>query len=150
MMINNMHIVKNVAIVSQDTRKNELIEWSFDNRRVLAQHHIIALGETADVLEGTLNVPVQKLMPGNIGGYEQLGKMITDGRVDVIIFIWDSNKSLPSEGDVKTLQRLAEEQNLVVATNSRTGEAVLSSSFLNDFKIKGVANESSFEAKKAV
>ena len=149
MMIDNMSIVKNVAIVSQDKRKNELIQWSFDSRHILARHHIIALGETADVLEGTLNIPVQKLVPGNIGGYEELGKMINDGNVDVIIFIWDTNKTLPYESDIKTLQRLAEEQNLVVATNSRTGEAVLSSSFLND-RLKNVVNEEKFETKKAV
>jgi len=150
MMINNMRIVKNVAIVSQDKRKNELIEWSFDNRHKLARHHVIALGETADVLEGTLNVPVQKLMPGNMGGYEELGRMIADGKVDMIMFIWDSNKTFPYESDIEKLQCLAEEQNLVVATTTRTGEAVLSSSFLNSFRLKNVVNEDRFGTKRAV
>jgi len=150
MMNKNMHLVKNVAIVVQEKRKNELIEWSFQNRYILAQHQIIALGENADVLEGTLNVPILKLAPGSIDGYEQLGKMISEKEVDVIIFLWDAKKTLPYESDIKTLQLLAEENDLVIATNKRTAEAVLSSSYFNHTNSSEGECENAFTGKAAV
>ena len=136
MMLNNMHIVKRIAIVAQDKRKNELIEWSFQNRDVLSRHEIIAAGYAGDVLEGTLNTPVQKLMPETLGGYQEMGKMIANGEVDMIIFLWDARKTQPHENDIKTLFRLAEENNIVIACNKPSAEVMLHSSFLNEVSCK--------------
>jgi len=141
MMLNNMHIVKRIAMVAQSNRKNELIEWSFHNRDVLSRHGIIAAGCAADVLEGTLNAPVKKLSPGNHGGYHEMGRMIANGEVDMVIFLWDAKKTEPHESDVKALFRLAEENNIVIACNKPSAEVMLHSSFLN---------EVSFDAKEAV
>ena len=133
-----MNIVKRIAIVAQDNRKNELIEWSFHNREVLKRHQIIAAGYTADILEGTLNCPVNKLMTGNLGGYQQIGQMISENKIDAIIFLWDARKVGPFDSDIKTLLRLAEEQEIVIALNQRSADVILASSFLNDV----VASES--------
>lgn len=134
-MINNMHIVKRIAIVAQDNRKNELIEWSFHNRHILSKHEIIAAGYAADLLEGILNTPLQKLLPGTLGGYQQMGKMITNGEVDMIIFLWDAKKTQPQEGDLNTLFHLAEQQDIVIAGNMPSAEVMLHSSFLNEVAI---------------
>jgi methylglyoxal synthase len=128
----NLNIVKRIAVVAEDARKNELIEWSFDNRQVLSRHNIIAAGYTADVLEGTLNAPVHKLMTGRLGGYQQLGTMIAEGKVDVIIFLWDGNSAPMCDADLKSLLQIAEDQQIVIAANKRTAEVILSSSFLNN------------------
>ena len=131
MSTENMNIVKRIAIVAHDNSKNDLIEWSFHNREVLKSHHIIAAGYTADVLEGTLNIPVNKLMTGSIGGYEQMGRMITEGKVDAIIFLGYPKKTRPVDSDMKSLLHLAEENNLVIALNKRTAEVVLTSAYLD-------------------
>ena len=134
-MINKMHIVKRIAIVAQDRSKNELIEWSFHNRHILSKHDIIAAGYAADVLEGTLNAPVQKLMEATLGGYQQMGNMIANKEVDMIIFLWDAKGAQAQESDMKTLFRLAEEQNIVIACNMPSAEVMLHSSFLNEVEV---------------
>jgi methylglyoxal synthase len=132
MSTNKMNIVKRIAIVAHDSSKNDLIEWSFHNREVLNRHNIIATGYAADVLEGTLNMPVNKLTAGLFGGYAQLGAMINDGKVDAIIFLGYPKKTTPADSDMKSLLQLAEENNLVIALNERTADVILTSAFLNE------------------
>ena len=150
MSTENMNIVKRIAIVAHDSSKNDLIEWSFHNREVLKAHEIIAAGHTADVLEGTLNTPVNKLVTGSLGGYAQMGGMITDGKVDVIIFLGYPKKTKPVDGDMKSLLHLAEEHNLVIALNKNTAEVILTSAFLNNQYLKNSLEVEVFEERKVV
>jgi methylglyoxal synthase len=132
MNTDKMNIVKRIAIVVHDSCKNDLIEWSFHNREVLKQHEIIAAGYAADVLEGTLNIPVHKLVTGSLGGYAAMGKMIIDGKVDAIIFLGYPKKTKPVDSDMKSLLHFAEENDLVIALNKRTAEVILTSAFLKN------------------
>ena len=139
-----MNIVKRIAIVAHDSSKNDLIEWSFHNREGLKHHQIIAAGYAADVLEGTLNKPVDKLLTGSLGGYAQLGAMISEGKVDAIIFLGYPKKTKPVDSDMRSLLELSEENNLVIALNTRTAEAILSSGLFREsttdstFKLEAV------------
>jgi methylglyoxal synthase len=146
-MISKMHIAKRIAIVAQENKKNELIEWSFHNRHILSKHEIIAAGYAGDVLEGTLNTPVNKLTAGAPGGYEEVAKLITKAEVDMIIFLWDAEQTQPNENPIKTLFRLAEKQNIAIACNMRSGEVMLHSTFLNEYREGKTA---SFATKAAV
>ena len=130
MSMDNKNFSKRIAIIAHDSMKNELIEWSFQNREILAQHEIIAAGYTAYILEGTLNIPVNKQVPNNLGGYQQIGSMITEGKVDAIIFLWDRKKTEAFDNDIKSLICLAEQHNIVLAANKQTADALLTSSFL--------------------
>jgi methylglyoxal synthase len=129
-MAEENNIIKRIAIVAHENGKNELIDWSFQNREVLKHHEIIAAGYTGDVLEGTLNVPVCKLLTGSLGGNEQLADLIIDGKVDVIIFLGFPKKMEPNDSDIKALLQLAEEHNLVIASNTATAEVILNSAYL--------------------
>ncbi|HYJ38272.1 MAG TPA: methylglyoxal synthase [Chitinophagaceae bacterium] len=146
----NMSIVKRIAIVAHESGKNDLIDWSFHNREILKRHEIIAAGYTGDVLEGTLNVPVCKLLTGSLGGFEQLGDLITNGKVDLIIFLGFPKKTQPIDSDMKTLLRLAEEHNLVIASNMATAEVILSSAYLGAAGFHSTIDEELGEEKKVV
>jgi methylglyoxal synthase len=148
--VNNMNIVKRIAVVAHDSRKNDLIEWSFHNREVLRRHELIAAGYTADVLEGTVNVPVCKLAAGQIGGYQQLADMINEAKVDAIIFLLQPKNSNDFENEMKTLLHLAEEKEIIIATNMPTAEVVISSSFLSDKHWQESFEPSPLEEKQAV
>ena len=150
MSTDNMNIVKRIAIVAHDSSKNDLIDWSFHNREVLKRHEIIATGYAADVLEGTLNTPVNKLVTGSLGGDAQMGKMITDGKIDVIIFLGYPKKTKPVDSDMKSLLHLAEEHNLVIALNKSTAEVILTSAFLNDQHLKASLEVEVFDERKIV
>jgi len=144
----NMNIVKRIAVVAHESGKNDLIEWSFHNREVLKQHEVIAAGYTGDVLEGTLNMPICKLLTESLGGYEQLGGMIADGKVDVIIFIGYPGKTQATDSDMITLLQLAEEHELVIALNKSTAEAIISSVFLNGRELELLDTDSALEERK--
>ena len=77
---------KRIAVVAHQNKKVDLINWSYYNKNVLMQHEIIAIGKAGNILEGTINIPVQKLMTGPFGGDQQLSAMIEEGKIDIIIF----------------------------------------------------------------
>ena len=145
-----MNIVKRIAIVAHDSSKSDLIDWSFHNREVLKRHEIIAAGYAADVLEGTLNIPVNKLVTGSLGGDAQMGRMITERKVDVIIFLGYPKKTKPVDSYMKSLRHLAEEHNLVIALNKSTAEVILTSAFLNDQYLKASEEVEVFDERKVV
>src|SRR5436305_10096697 len=145
MSMKKINFSKRIAIIAHDNMKSELIEWSFQNRDILSQHEIIAAGNTAYVLQGTLNVPVNILVPNNLGGYQEIGRMITEGYIDVIICLWDRRKTEAFDNDIKSLLCLAEQHNIVLAANKQTADALLTSSFLYDHSI---INEEEFATEQ--
>jgi methylglyoxal synthase len=150
MSTDKMNIVKRIAIVAHDSSKNDLIEWSFHNRQILKGHEIIAAGYAADVLEGTLNVTVNKLTTGSLGGYAQMGRMIIEGKVDAIIFLGYPKKTKPVDSDMNSLLHLAEEHNLVIALNKNTASVILNSAFLNERYLNDLLEAEVFPERTAV
>ncbi len=104
---------KNVAIVAHDNRKKDIIEWVSFNWQELVQHDLICTGTTGKLVEETLaekcnenNIvlpTITRLRSGPLGGDQQLGALIVDGAVDILIFFWDPMQSQPHDVDVKTL-----------------------------------------------
>ena len=110
---------KVIALVAHDHRKKDLIEWVSWNHALLAEHRLVCTGTTGRLVEealarkaaeaeGTFPVPpIQKLKSGPLGGDQQLGALIAEGKVDVVIFFWDPMQPQAHDVDVKALLRLA-------------------------------------------
>ncbi len=128
---NTMSIAKRIAIIAHESKKTELIEWSYYNRDLLNQHEVIATGAAGNILEGTLNQPVVKLPSGPIGGDQQLVGMIYEGRIDIIIFLNGPSNTHPDDSDVDLLLTTAIHANIIIAGNSKTADYVLTSAMLN-------------------
>lgn len=133
-----MITVKRIAITSQENKKTDLIEWSYFKRAVLANHQLVATGTTADIVEGTVNVPVQKLLSGAAGGYKQLAAMIEEGKLDAIIFFSDAMTDCLNNCEVRNLLELAISKNIIVCCNRTTADYVLDSMLMNQaYTIEG-------------
>ena len=123
---------KNIALVAHDNKKADLISWAETNKDVLSKHNLVATGTTGKMLEEKLKVPVKKLFSGPLGGDQQVGSMIAEGDIDMIVFFWDPMEAQPHDSDVKALLRLAVAWNILMACNRTTADFILTSKLMNE------------------
>jgi methylglyoxal synthase len=131
MAIRTIALKKRIALVAHDKRKEELLSWAEKNQHFLTQHELVATGTTGKIIEDKLKVPVEKLITGPLGGDQQLGAMIAEGKLDVIIFFWDPLEAQPHDSDVKALIRLAVAWNIIMACNQTTADFVVASPLIH-------------------
>ncbi len=134
-----MEKIKNIALVAHDNRKKDLIEWIEWNYTSIIEHKLICTGTTGNMVEHALKKKLEKedmdfhitkLKSGPLGGDQQLGAMIAEGKVDVIIFLWDPMQPQPHDVDVKALLRIAVLYNIPTACNRATADFLISSSLI--------------------
>lgn len=118
---------KTIALIAHDNKKPDLLEWARFNRETLAQHKLVATGTTGAVLETELCLPIEKLKSGPLGGDQQIGAMISEGRIDAVMFFWDPLKPHPHDVDVKALLRIAVVYDIPIACNRSTADFLISS-----------------------
>jgi methylglyoxal synthase len=123
---------KRIAMVAHDHRKADLIDWAVFNKTVLAKHEIFATGTTGRLVEEALDRPVKKFMSGPLGGDQQIGSMIANGEIDVLIFFWDPMQAQPHDSDVKALLRLGVLWNIPMACDRATADFLMTSHFMHD------------------
>jgi methylglyoxal synthase len=121
---------KRIALVAHDKKKKDLVDWVERNRTELSRHELFATGTTGRMMEEQLDRPVSKLLSGPIGGDQQIGAMIAQGFIDILIFFWDPMEAQPHDSDVKALLRVAIAWNCIVACDSSTADFVLTSPYM--------------------
>ena len=133
-----MNVQKNIALVAHDHRKKDMIEWVEWNVSNLLQHCLTCTGTTGRLVEKAIRekqtdlaIPddftMVKLHSGPLGGDQQLGALITEGKIDLIIFFWDPMQPQPHDVDVKALLRIAVLYNVPIACNRSTADFIISS-----------------------
>ncbi len=125
--IRTLNARKRIALVAHDNKKKDLIEWAKYNKAALARHELYATGTTGKMMEEELDRPVRKLMSGPLGGDQQIGSMIAQGEVDVLIFFWDPMEPQPHDPDIKALLRLGVVWNIPMACDRATADFMLTS-----------------------
>lgn len=135
-----MQPIKRIALVAHDNCKRDLVEWVEWNWRVLLNHTLICTGTTGGLVEEALaargqkgaEFGITKLKSGPFGGDQQLGAMIAEGKIDVLIFFWDPMEPQPHEVDVKALLRIAVLYNIPCACNRATADFLISSHLIDE------------------
>ncbi|MCL5276598.1 MAG: methylglyoxal synthase [Deltaproteobacteria bacterium] len=118
---------KTIALVAHDSRKLDIVEWAKFNEDTLKGFTLYATHSTGTEIRRHTSLDVNLLLSGPRGGDAQTGAMIAEGRIDVLIFLWDPLTPQPHDVDVKTLLRLAVLHNIPMACNRATADFIISS-----------------------
>lgn len=127
-----MNTRKRIALIAHDNRKHDLLDWVRCNRGILMHHDLFATGTTGLILSAELGLDITRFASGPLGGDQQVGAAIVEGRIDFVIFFSDPLEPHPHDVDVKTLLRIAVVYNIPVACNRATADFILSSPLMKE------------------
>lgn len=123
---------KTIALVAHDNTKPELVTWAKANKETLQEHKLLGTGHTAKQIQAATGLPVAELLPGPFGGDQQIGALIAEGKIDMLVFFWDPLEAQPHDPDVKALLRVAVTWNILIANNPITADFIISSPYMTN------------------
>lgn len=122
---------KRIALIAHDNMKKEIIDWCQKNREILSRHFLCGTGTTARMIADRTGLPVYGYNSGPLGGDQQVGAQIVEGKIDLVIFFSDPLTAQPHDPDVKALLRIAQVYDIPIANNKATADFLITSPFMN-------------------
>ncbi len=123
---------KNIALIAHDGKKADLIRWCKDNKDILNKHFLIGTGTTARMITDATELPVKGYNSGPLGGDQQIGARIVEGKVDIVIFFSDPLTAAPHDPDVKALMRIAQVYDVPFAPDRATADFIITSPLMDE------------------
>ena len=139
---------RRIALVAHDHKKPEMLHWVKKHRSKLEVHQLLATGTTGTLIENELKIPVKRLQSGPLGGDQQIGALIAEHKIDILIFFWDPLEPQPHDPDVKALLRLAVAWNIPVASNVSSADFLINSTCFSGTYIRRVPDYSNYTKRK--
>ncbi|NIP31804.1 MAG: methylglyoxal synthase [Candidatus Dadabacteria bacterium] len=138
---------KRIALVAHDNRKEVLLEWVKRNKKSLVNHKLYATGTTGKLIQDALGVKITRFNSGPLGGDQQIGARIAEGKLDILIFFWDPLSPLPHDPDIKALLRIAVLWNIPTACNRATADFMMSSNLVDRHYDRTVINYKKYKQR---
>lgn len=109
-----------IALIAHDKKKKDMVELTKKFEEVLSTHELFATGTTGLRIQEATNLNVHRFKSGPLGGDQQIGARVSEGEMDMIIFLRDPLTAQPHEPDVTALIRLSDVYEIPLATNKST------------------------------
>lgn len=122
--------IKTIALIAHDNKKSAMVNWALKNKETLQKYELCGTGTTAKLVAEATDLKVKRYLSGPLGGDQQIGAKVAEGKIDIVIFFWDPLESQPHDPDVKALLRIAVVYDIPIATNKATADYVIHSAFL--------------------
>lgn len=122
---------KNIALIAHDGKKKELIQWCLDNKSILEKHFLSGTGTTARMITDATGLPVRGYNSGPLGGDQQIGAKIVEGKIDFVVFLSDPLSAQPHDPDVKAFLRICQVYDIPIATNKATADFMITSALMD-------------------
>ena len=123
---------KHIALVAHDGKKKEIVDWCDRNKDILKNHFLCGTGTTARLIAEKTGLPVKAYNSGPLGGDQQIGAKIVEGRIDFVVFFSDPLTAQPHDPDVKALLRIAQVYDIPIANNRASADFMIHSEFMNE------------------
>lgn len=114
-----------IALIAHDKKKDEIIQLAIKYKDILSSHDLYATGTTGTLIMGETALSIHRMKSGPLGGDQQIGAMLANGELDLIIFLRDPLSAQPHEPDVSALLRLGDVQKIPLATNASSATIML-------------------------
>ena len=122
---------KTIALIAHDGKKPLLIQWCEDNKEIIKNHFLCGTGTTARMISDKTGLPVRGYNSGPLGGDQQIGAKVVEGRIDMIIFFSDPLTAQPHDPDVKALTRIAQVYDIPIAVNKASADFMIKSLYMD-------------------
>ena len=116
---------KVIALIAHDNKKKELVDWALMNKDLLKEYELCGTGHTAGLVQEATGLSVTPYLSGPLGGDQQIGAKVAEGRIDIVVFFWDPLQMQPHDPDIKALLRIAVVYNIPIATNKATADCII-------------------------
>ncbi|ALS03030.1 methylglyoxal synthase [Enterococcus silesiacus] len=114
-----------IALIAHDRKKELMVKLTLAYQPILQEHELFATGTTGLRISEATGLPVHRFKSGPLGGDQQIGAMISEDKLDMVIFLRDPLAAQPHEPDVTALIRLSDVYEIPLATNIGTAEILL-------------------------
>lgn len=115
----------NIALIAHDQKKEQMVQFCIAYEPLLKEHQLFATGTTGQRIMENTNLQVHRFMSGPLGGDQQIGAMVANNEMDMVIFFRDPLTAQPHEPDIAALLRLCDVYGIPLATNIGTAEVIL-------------------------
>ena len=117
----------NIALIAHDAKKELMVQFCIAYCGILSRHTLCATGTTGKLVSDATGLNIQRFLSGTQGGDQQIGAMLANGELNLIIFLRDPLTAQPHEPDVSALLRLCDVQTIPLATNASSATIMLES-----------------------
>ncbi|KRQ87836.1 Methylglyoxal synthase [Caloramator mitchellensis] len=116
-----------IALIAHDKKKDDMVEFIVKNKKAFENEELFATGTTGKLIQEATGLKVHRFLSGPYGGDQQIGGLVAQGDIDMVIFLRDPLTAQPHEPDVTALLRICDVHSVPLATNLGTAELFLKS-----------------------
>lgn len=128
-MKRHMEAKKRIALIAHDNMKKGLIDWCMQHKEALSTHDLCGTGTTSRLIREATGLPIKSYLSGPLGGDQEIGASLAEGKLDMVIFFSDPLTAQPHDPDVKALLRIAQVYDVPIALNRATADYFITSPY---------------------